>query len=230
MTECRSVGQTADGATVVRPGRRYRLLLLVQGPTDTKNLIACLTSCGFGSIGVSLPDDWQKHRPKDWPDEGMYGLMDGQCLIRVSAEVHRRAPVRVEGENEIEPGALLRILETWDCGEAESSVARTGAAELARSSSGEDKGRKFVIGAAVVAGVALGCNWLSGRRKLEKEQERFEDMTRRAEEDEIKRRVHELAAGGMDRTEALVRAKDERDGLGVEGEEERDPRVIVIRA
>jgi hypothetical protein len=230
MTECRSVAQTADGATVVRPGRRYRLLLLVQGPTDTKTLIACLASCGFGSIGVSLPDDWSKHRPKDWPDEGMYALMDGQCLIRASAEVHRRGPVRVECDNDIEPGAVMRLIETWDCGEAESPVTRTGAVELDKASRGEDKGRKFVIGAAAVAAVALGWNWLSGRRKLEKEQERFERMQHSAEEDEIKRRVHELAAGGMDRTEAFVRAKDEADGLGERGEDERDPRVIVIRA
>lgn len=234
MGDNRAVPTGADGSIIFRPGRRYRLLLLVQGPTDTATLKTRLQSIGFvrSSQGVSLPSDWGAQRPPDWPDEGMYGLLGGQSLVRVSGVFGGRHPVRVDSEVEIEPGALLRLLETWDYGEAEpAAVAAAGAASHALATThpaSDDKGRKVLIGAAAIAAVAVGWNWLSGRKKLEREQERFEHLTEKAEREEITRRVHELTGEGMNRYDALAKAETEAEGKA-EGEH-GEPRVIVIRA
>jgi hypothetical protein len=232
MGDNRVVTAAEDGSIVFRPGRRYRLLLLVQGPTDTAALRGRLLSIGFvrGSVGVSLPPDWSVQKPKDWPDEGLYALMSGQSLIRVSGIFGARMPVRVDLEVEVEPGAVMRLLETWDYGEAEQATA--GSAAIAPAGGGapakEDNGRKVLLGAAVVAGVAVGWNWLSGRRKLEREQERFEDMAAKAEKEEITRRVHELTSSGMNRYDALARAETEAEGKPEAHDGE--PRIIVVRA
>jgi hypothetical protein len=232
MGDNRVVTPAADGSIVFRTGRRYRLLLLVQGPTDTAALRARLLSIGFvrGSVGISLPPDWDVQKPKDWPDEGLYALMSGQSLIRVSGIFGARTPVRVDLEVEVEAGAVMRLLETWDYGEAEQ-VSAAGAASSAIAPTGapakEDNGRKVLLGAAVVAGVAVGWNWLSGRRKLEREQERFEDLAAKAEKEEITRRVHELTSGGMNRYDALARAESEAEG---KPDKDDEPRIIVVRA
>jgi hypothetical protein len=240
----RTVAETADGAHVFRAGRHYRMLVLVAGETDRGNLSACLVGCGFGggSVGMTLPGDWPQEKAPDWPDEGMYALLPAQSLVRVSAAFAGRAgaaAARVENETEIEPGATMRILEAWDAGEAHVEPARTGAAAASSAPSTpaerQDKGRKILLGAGAIAAVALGWNWLSGKAKLEREQERFEKLTDRAEREEITKRVHELVAGGMHRGEALERATEEADRINDDGEEldagggGGGRRVIVLR-
>jgi hypothetical protein len=237
----RAVSATADGGHVFRPGRHYRLLVLVAGETDRSSLAACLVGCGFdgGSVGMTLPGDWPQERAADWPDEGMYGLLTAQSLVRVSAAFGGRAAgvaARVENETEIEPGATMRILEAWDAGEADPPpLARSGAAASSPTPAAErqDKGRKILLGAGAIAAVALGWNWLSGKAKLEREQERFEKLTDRAEREEITKRVHELVAGGMHRGEALERATEEADRINDDGEDldagGGGRRVIVLR-
>jgi hypothetical protein len=236
----RTVAATADGAHVFRAGRHYRILVLVAGETDRGNLAACLVGAGFdaGSIGMTLPGDWPQQKSPEWPEEEqMYGLLPAQSLVRLSAAFAGRggaSAARVEHETEIEPGASMRILEAWDAGEAE---VRTGAAAAASSAPAttaerQDKGRRILLGAGAIAAVALGWNWLSGKAKLEREQERFEKLTERAERDEITKRVHELVAGGMHRGEAVERATEEADRINDddEGDVAGDGRrVIVLR-
>jgi hypothetical protein len=234
----RQVAATADGAHVFRAGRHYRLLVLVAGETDRASLAACLVGCGFdgGSVGMTLPGDWPQQKAPDWPDEGMYGLLPAQSLVRVSAAfagVGGAAAARVENETEIEPGASMRILEAWDVGEAEVRAGAAAAPPQGATPATErqEKGRKILLGAGAIAAVALGWNWLSGKAKLEREQERFEKLTERAERDEITKRVHELVAGGMNRGEALERATDEADRINDDGDELEagGRRVIVLR-
>jgi hypothetical protein len=233
----RHVAATADGAHVFRAGRHYRLLLLVAGETDRASLAACLVGCGFdgGSMGMTLPGDWPQQKAPDWPDEEMFGLMPAQSLIRVSA-AFRGIPgapaVRVEHETEVEPGATMRILMAWDIGEAEVQTGAAAPANSTPATERQEKGRKILLGAGAIAAVALGWNWLSGKAKLEREQERFEKLTDRAERDEITKRVHELVAGGMNRGEALERATDEADRINDDGDELEaggGRRVIVLR-
>ena len=231
--ENRAVAQTAEGATVFRPGRRYRLLALIQGPTTSAALSRHLYECGFarGTVGVSLPADWSKHKPADWPDEGLYGILSGQSLIRISAVFGADRPLRVDAETEIEPGALMRLLEAWDYGEAEIEApsARSAGAASSPATHEEDRGKKVLIAAGLIGAIAVGWNWLSGRKKLEHEQERFESLAAKAEQEEIRRRVHELTNGGMNRYDALAKAEGEAEG-GQGDDEHEGHRVIVIRA
>jgi hypothetical protein len=238
----RQVAATADGAHVFRAGRHYRLLVVVAGETDRANLTACLVGAGFdgGSVGMTLPGDWPTQKAPDWPDEGMYALLPAQSLVRVSAAYAGKnaAPAgRVDCETEIEPGATMRLVEAWDVGEAtQAAPARAGAAASSPAGPEERKetGRKILLGAGAVAAIALGWNWLSGRAKLEREQDRFEKLTERAERDEITKRVHELVSGGMHRGEAVEQATEEADRInGDDGEGEEvaggGRRVIVLR-
>ena len=201
----RPIGATPDGATILQPGRRYRLLLVVQGSTDTDALCSTLIhAAGFEPqrLGVSLPQDWPAERPPDWPEESLIGLMPGQSLIRVSGPCWTPGPVRLEHETPIPPGASFRVIDAWDYGQAEPPAPlqeRTGAAPPQPSG----RAKKMLFGAAAIAGVALGWHWLQGKRKEERDEERLLRLADRAEREDLSRAVQEMVSGGMSRAEAM---------------------------
>ena len=61
----------ADGSTVLRPGRFYRMLLVVNGAPLLEELEAAMTKLGFAGHDLAIsPSDqqWPGERPADWPD------------------------------------------------------------------------------------------------------------------------------------------------------------------
>ena len=239
----RPIGATADGATVLRPGRHYRLVLVVTGATDTEALAAALAGAGLHGerLGISLPSDWQNERPPDWPEETLIGLTNQQSLIRVSGPCFTRGPVRIEPQTPIEPGASFRVVDAWDYGEAQGTPARVGqgapapAPDKAKQESSRTK--KILFGAGAIAAIAVGWNWFATKRKEEREEQRLLKMTEKAERAELTEAVQRMTASGMTRAEALAQVNASHPACGcshpfVEGlelEGERVPMYMRVR-
>jgi hypothetical protein len=232
----RPIGRTSDGATVLRPGRHYRLLLVVEGATDTNALAASLAGAGLVGerVGISLPADWSKERPADWPDEDNIALTDAQSLIRVSGPCFARVPVRIEAPTTIEPGAHFRVLDAWDYGEAQGAppapaIVKAGAAPKEDEATG--RGKKLFFGAVAIAGVAIGWNWLSAKKREERDEERLLKLAERAEREDLSQSMHELMSGGMTRAEAIaaMRASSPQPAYPPHGFEDSEPGALFVR-
>jgi hypothetical protein len=187
----RALAPSSDGSFVLRPGRRYRLLVVVNGPTTCDELEATLARSGVEEAVASGPRDWESERPTDWPDEALVATAANECLARVSGVLTPGSPaVRFEHDHPIAPGATYTIALAWDYGPATARLPeeRVGAAPPPAKSS-ERQGPNFLAIAAVAGlGVGLCSMWRSSRR-LERDEARYASQEAKAERNELLRRV-----------------------------------------
>jgi hypothetical protein len=211
----RAIEPAADGTFVLRPGRRYRVLLLVNGPSSCDELEAALVRAGFDEAVCSAPVDWVAERPGDWPNEPLVATAANECLVRVSGVLHGNVPgVRFSRDQAIEAGATYTIVAAWDYGPAQVApppAERTGHASPAHVApvKNNDKGPR-VLAIAAVAGLGLGLwsMWRSSRR-YERDQERYASVTARAEREELAARVQHYLEHGHARPDAEDMAERE---------------------
>jgi hypothetical protein len=211
----RPLAPGVDGAFVLRPGRRYRLVLLVNGPSSCDELEGVLVRAGFEHPVCSAPGDWEAERPADWPSEPLVATAANECLVRTSGVLRGNVPgVPFARDQGIESGATYTIVAGWDYGEARApqraddrvGQAPPTSAALAKSN---DTGPR-VLAVAAVAGLGLGLwsMWRSSRR-YERDEERYASITARAERDELAARVHYYLEHGHARPDAEDMAERE---------------------
>jgi hypothetical protein len=201
----RALVPAADGLFVLRPGRHYRLLVIVNGPTTCDDLEAALVRGGFHAPVASAPQDWDAERPGDWPAESLFATAVNECLVRVSGVLRTSAAgVRFDRDHAIETGATFTIAQAWDYGAAPEAAARetTGLAPSPPSPKADDKSPK-VLAIAAVAGLGIGLYsmWRSSRR-YERDEARYTSLQAKAEREELARRVEHYLQHGHSSDEA----------------------------
>jgi hypothetical protein len=206
----RALVPAADGSFVLRPGRHYRLLVIVNGPTTCDELEGALVRAGFETPVASAPQDWDAARPSDWPAESLVATAVNECLVRVSGVLRTSAAgVRFDRDRPIDAGSTFTLAQGWDYGAAPevTAGATTGLAPAAPKS--DDKGPKVLAIAAVAGlGVGLYSMWRSSRR-YERDEARYASVQAKAEREELARRVEHYLQHGHSSDEAEQLAERE---------------------
>jgi hypothetical protein len=212
----RPVAAAGDGF-VLRPGRVYRLLVVVNGSSSCDALEGALVRAGFVEPVCSAPADWVHDKPEDWPNEPLVATAVNECLVRMSGILRGNvAGVRFDRDQPIEPGATYTIAAAWDIGEARApaaSVAPERAGQAPPSSravvKSDETGQRLLAGAVVVGlGVGIWSMWRSSRR-YERDEARYASVTARAERDELAARVQHYLEHGHARADAEDMAERE---------------------
>jgi hypothetical protein len=193
----RALSVGADGSFTLRPGRLYRLLVVVNGNPQAGELESAMTRIGFARHDVAISSsaaDWAEERPHDWPEEPASALAANESLARISGSFSGGA-MRVLRDTPIAGGGTFTIVGAWDYGSAPTEIdATTGAS--ARSSSADGKRTAILIGtAALVTGIAV-WNFMSSSRRLEREEERYNSLAARAERARVGARIQQLMREG----------------------------------
>jgi hypothetical protein len=205
----------AGDTFVLRPGRRYRLLIVVNGASSCDALEEALVRAGFEHHVCVAPADWAHEKPDDWPSEPIVSTAANECLVRMSGVLRSNvAGVLFERDRPIEPGATYTIVAAWDYGEPRAPAGapeRAGQAPPARrpATKSDDTGPR-VLAVAAVAGLGLGIwsMWRSSRR-YERDEARYASVTARAERDELAARVQHYLEHGHARRDAEDMAERE---------------------
>jgi hypothetical protein len=182
-----------DGVFTFYPGRLYRVLGVVNGPTYLEDVEAMLASVGFGPIWSSAPHAWTDERPPDWPDERpLPEIAANETLVRMTAGTGAmRAPVQVGRDVPIPDAsgavaARFAVARAWDYGDAPPvthMVGQTSPATPAKKSSG---GLVALVAAGGLAAVGFWHHFAEQRR-LKREEQRLASAEVRAERDAIAR-------------------------------------------
>jgi hypothetical protein len=202
----RPLAPTAEGAHVLRPGRYWRLLVVVNGQTDCDELEAALVEAGFDGPVCSTPQDWAEERPDDWPKEPLVSPAANECAVRASGALRSEGPVRFERDRRIGEGATYTIVAAWDYGPTGAGRAAELGRERAEHVGGvadDPVKRDRVLAAVVVALAGLGF-WQMTRssKRVEKEESKFAHLSARADRDELTRRVEHYLSRGHSQDEA----------------------------
>jgi hypothetical protein len=215
MVPSRLLAAAPDGSHVLRPGRLYRLVVVVNGATTIEALGDALIASGFDEhdLCISAPEDWQYERPADWPDEGPAPeVAANECAVRASGSYRAGSAARYQRDRAIEPGATYTIARCWDYGAA-AAPERVGAGATTTADKGAASGlfeRPLLLGGIALAGL-FGWRMIENNRKEERERARLLRAATQIEREEVAKRVHELLAGGHGREEAHRIAEGERE-------------------
>ena len=193
----RPISAGADGSLTLRPGRLYRLLVVVNGNPEEGELEAAMTKIGFAGHDVAISSsatDWAEERPHDWPEEPLPALAANESLARVSGSF-AGGTMRVLRDTPIAGGGTFTIVGAWDYGAAPAEVDTTSGAAPG-SSSPDGKRAAILIGtAALVTGIAV-WNFMSTSKRLEREEERYNSLAARADRARLGTRIRQLMSEG----------------------------------
>lgn len=195
-----------DGTFVFRPGRFFRMLVVVNGPTYLEDVEAVLRSAGFDPIASSDPGGWATERPPDWPEEAAPLIAANEALVRISAGTGAsRYAIRLPRDLPIAdatgagPPAHLTVARAWDYGQAPPVQTLAGAAPpAAKTSSG---GAAALVAAGGLAAVGL-WHFVAERRRLKRDEQRLHSAEAKAEREEIAAEVNRLMRAGYSREQA----------------------------
>jgi len=202
----RAITTTADGGFVLRPGRHYRMLCVVNGPTTCDDLEATLAATGFQDVAATAPQDWASERPGEpdpWPMEPLVATAANEALVRVKGAFFGSGAESFDRDRPIDSGeATYTIAAAWDCGPAtrkRAMATTTGKEEVTRE--GSDTQKLLIalgVGTLVVGGISLHR---ANKREARDEEAlaRLEQKRLRSEFDE---RIAKYLAGGATRCEA----------------------------
>ena len=223
----RAIEPAAAGEYVLRAGRRYRLLLVVNGSTSCDALEEALSGVGFNGAVASSPDDWRQApadggAPPDWPKEPHVEPAANECLVRASGVLAPDGGIRqvsfVRDERIAGGEACYTIVGAWDYGPARR-MERTGEAPSSSSSSSgseSSSGNKLLVG-GIMAGLGFGAwSLLKKGKQQQKDEERLLKLERARERLALEEQMRELAGAetttekvaAVDRAEAEDRALD----------------------
>ena len=202
----RPVGPGADGSFTLRPGRLYRLLVMVNGAPTVDELAGAMLKIGFSGPDLALSvsaDDWSDEAPPDWPTETVPTIAANEHLVRTSGSFSG-ARMRVLRDTPIAGGGTLTIAQAWDYGPAQEPEQRTGAALPQEGR----HGGILLAGVLAVTGIAAWRFIATGRR-LQAEEERLNTLELRAERARIGGRIRALMSEGYPPPDAEAIAASE---------------------
>ena len=219
----RYLSPDAEGAITFRGGRRYRLLLVVNGPCDVEDVEEFLGRNGFTELASSTPDAWEGERPEDWPSEATLRLAANECPLRTSAVYARDGAIKVVDDMPIgRTGATLTVAQAWDYGDAGET---TGAAASSPAPA-DNKSPLPFVGAAVAGLVGLGI-WqhFSATRRMEKARAQMLSAETKAEQLSVSERLQGLVDRGYSDAEAaaIVDREEKSSSSG-----SHEPQVIYV--
>lgn len=206
---------SADGSHVLRPGRAYRLLLVVNGASSIEDLAETFFQSGFSPDGfaISGPKRWPEDRPPDWPDEPTVAIAANECHVRVSGPFvgsEDGRPIRFDPDLPIVGGqALYSIVALWECRrDLRSSPTRSGgappSAAVGVALPAEEKS-KPPIGMLVTAGTLFAIGFWQHRRseqRFARETRRMRQLIGDQDRERLDARVRALLGEGLDRRAA----------------------------
>lgn len=224
---------TPPAGYTFRPGRLYRLLCVVNGPTYLEDVEAVLQAMGFGPIASSDPVAWERERPPDWPDEGpLPAIAANEAFVRITAgagalpypgvQLARDVPIPDARTGAVT--AHLTIARAWDYGQAPPVAAVVGAAAPPppRKSGGN--------GVALVAagGLAVVGLWhhIAERRRLKREETRLHSAEAKAEREAVAGEVNRLIRAGYSAPQAREQARAELEQVELLTDEE----IVILAA
>jgi len=211
-----------DGSLAFRGGRRYRLLVVVNGPCDAEDVEEFLSRNGFDAIASSTPPEWAEQRPEDWPSEGALRIAANECPLRISCVYHGENELHVRPDVPIgHTGASLAIAQAWDYGDAGDE--QTGADAPAAA---DTRSPLPVVAAAVAGLVGLGI-WqhISATRRMEKARAQMLSAENKAEQLSVGERMQALLDRGYSDVEASAIVDREERASHAEG---HDAQVIYV--
>lgn len=204
-----------QGVQLLRPGRRYRMTIAVEGAMLDGQLEGVLERIGFCDLGLTWPDDWPAQRPADWPEEPRTTFPYPVGMVRASADLwppNGGAGVRFEPEIELGAGSFT-LVRAWDCGPAwgrpealepvesfdeEGDFYKVGADAPASMPTG----LKVAIGGAVVLAAWAVYSSTQEEKRIESDALKYAELAARAEHARTGARAAELERGGMTATDA----------------------------
>jgi hypothetical protein len=201
----------ADGSTVLRPGRFYRLLLVVNGAPLLEELDAAMTKLGFAGhdLAISPSDEqWPSERPIDWPEEILPDIAVNEQLVRVSGSFVGRA-IRVLLDTPIAGGGTHTVWQAWDVGPGRSPDETVAGAPPSEQAA-QPKSHTGLFVCVALGAIGFGAwQYVSNSRRLEKEEERFNALEARAERARIGGRIRDLMTRGYPEGDAAAIATSE---------------------
>ena len=213
MAAPRAIEPSADGSYVLRAGRVYALLVVVNGPTTREELEVALQRDRFVDPVASSPDEWRSDPAPHWPKEPLVTTMANECLVRASAILAGPSgeAYRFDRDRQVEPGATYTFVAVWDFGEAPKHAPSTGAAAPAATSSSStstaDPPKAEPTGISpgvVIAGItALGVGaWALTKRSRQEERDEkalLRLMEKERRQESVARAEHYLRSGATER-------------------------------
>jgi hypothetical protein len=192
------------GNFVLRPGRNYRLLCIVNGATSCEDLEAELARLGFTDPVSSSPDDWRAAaddggKPDDWPPEPLLATAANEVLVRASGTFEPPDGLPTEFQNDIAiegTEGRFTIGQAWDYGAPRRRAGHLAGAQApaggAEPTKRDDLGGKLVVGAIVAATGFCLYKAFQSSREDEKEVETLARLERAEEERSTERRLSRL--------------------------------------
>lgn len=225
-----ALAPSPDGTFSFRPGRFYRLLCVVNGPTYLEDVEALLYALGFAPLVSSDPSAWDHERPPDWPDERPLPFVAvNEALVRISAGTGAaRFPIHVERDAPIRDAmgnapARLSVARAWDFGQAPPVDAIAGAAPPAARPAKSGNGSAALLAAGGLAAVGL-WHYVAERRRLKRDEQRLHTAEAKAEREQVAGEVHRLIGAGH----APGRARTPRLDVGTRGELATDEELELV--
>jgi hypothetical protein len=201
----------ADGSTVLRAGRFYRILLVVNGAPLLEELEAAMTKLGFAGhdLAISPSDEqWANERPAHWPAKALPEIAINEQLVRVSGSFAGRS-IRVLVDTPIAGGGTYTAWQAWDVGPSRDPEQRTGAGAPAEGPQ-EPRPHTGLFVCLALGAVGFGAwQYIATARRLEKEEERFNALEARAERARVGGRIRELMTNGFPEGDAAAIATSE---------------------
>lgn len=215
MATNRPIAAQADGSVVLRGGRYWRLLGIVNMASkkgvDCVDVEDALAQVGFDAPIVSAPQDWKDERPDDWPREDLHATNANECIVRASGALTPGEPLSIPRDWKITDGVTLSVVQAWDYGAA-PELEQTGAKSPEKK---EDETRSRVLIAMVLGLTGFGLFSLyKGNKKGEKDENRYASLAARADRDELAHRVQHYLQHGH--TEAVAAELAEREVAALE--------------
>jgi hypothetical protein len=212
----RPVAPTAGGAFVLRPGRHYRMLVVVNmtndHPTDVQ-LEEQLAADGFQDAAISLPQDWSNDLARDleWPSEPVVSIAANEVLVRGKGAFFGHGSEHFDRDRPIDPtDAKYSVAACWECGPATRAPAleQTGAAAPAGDKPKSDTSKLVALG---VIGTLLGGGWLLSRQSAKEaaQEEALARLEQKRERGELEERIAKYLANGVSREQAERQAERE---------------------
>ena len=210
----RLVSPTAAGGFVLRPGRHYRLLLVVNvvsGATSDLELEEQLTAEGFQDAAVTAPPDWTEELREElaWPDEPAIETAANEVLVRAKGAYFSHRADHFERDRPIGGGnATYTIAALWDCGAAQRAP---GLEVVGKGEAQAEGGQTSKLVAIGIIGTLIGGGWLLSRQgqKEAAQEEALLKLDQKRERSEIEERIATYLAGGASQEQAEKRAERE---------------------
>ena len=216
----RPVLPSAGGGFMLRPGRRYRMLVVLNFTNDREttdqDVERTLEREGFQDPGVCTPHEWPTelkalaHGGDPWPVEPGIAVAANEVLVRAKGSFFAPRPEIFDRDRPIDPGdTVYTVVACWDCGPAtrRPGMEATGAA-AAEAKTRDPNAPSKLIALGLLGLVGTGAVLLArAGQKGAKEEETLAKLEQRRERGELEERIAGYLAGGATQEQAEILAE-----------------------